>query len=132
MKVLILGGSGFIGKSIALGFSTHGHNVTCFDLHHNTTNEEKNIKYIDGSIFEDDVFRLIDENDFIIHAICTISTNDCDERFMQGYKNDFIKTVEIFEYCSKKSKKIIFLSSGGTVYGNSSIIPTDELQPLNP
>lgn len=130
MKILVLGGSGFLGKNIVQEFAKNGDQVTSYDLKHDQTIE--NVLYVDGNIFEDNVSNLIDDNDCVVYAICTIKTNNCDETFLNAYKNDFIKGVEIFEYCCSHQKKLIFLSSGGTVYGNPEVIPTKEEQPLNP
>lgn len=130
MKVLILGGSGFLGKNFAEEFSSQGHQVFSFDLAHNSIN--KNITYIDGDFFHYDFTDLIKQCDCVIHAICTISTNNCDQTYMRGYSLDFLRGVEIFEMCSKLGKKIIFLSSGGTVYGNTNNIPIKEEEPTRP
>lgn len=130
MKVLVLGGSGFLGNNIVKEFSKNHDEVISFDLHHESIFE--NVSYIDGNVFTDDIFKIIDKCDCIIYAVCTIRTNNCDETFKNAYRNDFIKGVEIFEYCSIHKKKVIYLSSGGTVYGDPDVIPTDELQPLRP
>lgn len=130
MKVLILGGSGFLGKNISKVLCDAGHKVFSFDLAHD--NVRTGITYIDGDFFTYDIFSLIDNCDCVIHAICTISTSNCKAFYLYGYQKDFIRTVEIFDYCSKKSKKIMFLSSGGTVYGDTKLVPTKEEQPLCP
>ena len=130
MKVLILGGSGFLGANLADEFVNKGDDVISFDLSHTEANSK--ITYIDGDFFHYDFEKLIDKCDAIIHAICTISTNNCDETFMRGYSLDFVRGVEIFDLCSRKHKKLIFLSSGGTVYGDADVIPTSENVPTKP
>ena len=45
---------------------------------------------------------------------------------MQGYEKDFLQTVKLCKMIKDKDVKLIFLSSGGTVYGNHDIQPLDE------
>lgn len=130
MKVLILGGSGFLGANLADEFVKNGDTVYSFDLAHKNVNPK--ITYIDGDFFHYDFTSLIDGCDLIVHSICTISTNNSDETFMRGYSMDFVRGVDIFSMCSIKKKKVIFLSSGGTVYGDTNIIPTSEDVPTRP
>ena len=52
---------------------------------------------------------------------------------MEDAKGNIIGTLRIFESAAKAGvEKLVFASSGGTVYGDASISPTPEENPLRP
>ncbi len=126
-KVLILGGNGFIGSNLARRLvSCNRYAVSCFDCSEPKKNIE-GINYIIGDFFNDDSLeRMIEEHDIIYHAISTLTPGNSNERYMQGYSKDFVQSVKLCEYVQKGKKKLIFLSSGGTVYGKHEETPVKE------
>ncbi len=129
--VLVLGGTGFIGRNICHALAQKGYEVTSFDRI--VTEFDYPVASVEGDFFNDEMlFSWVDKADCIVHAISTISTNNCKEQYMRGYEKDFLQSVKLFDYASQKGKKVIFLSSGGTVYGNPKTIPTPEGEPNRP
>ncbi len=129
--ILVLGGTGFIGKNVCNVLAESNYEVVSFDRV--STDFDYPVQSVVGDFFNDEsLFSWVDKADCIIHAICTISTNNCKEQYMRGYEKDFIQTVKLFDYATKQGKKVIFLSSGGTVYGNPKTIPTPENEPTRP
>jgi UDP-glucose 4-epimerase len=51
---------------------------------------------------------------------------------MMGYGRDFMQTVKLFDMLKETDTKLIFLSSGGTVYGVQEKQPIDEDAPTRP
>lgn len=133
-RILIIGGNGFIGTNLSYELACQGYDVTCFDL---VTPEKKNdkVKYISGDFFDNDTLEKITDNtDVIIHAISTVNPGNSNIQYMRGYEKDFIQTVHLCRMVIDKGLKMIFLSSGGTVYGNQSVQPIMEdvrPQPIN-
>ncbi len=129
--ILVLGGTGFIGKNICNTLAKSGYEVVSFDRV--TSDFDYPVKNVTGDFFNDEsLFTWIEKADCIVHAIGTVSTNNCKDEFMRGYEKDFIQSVKLFEYAVKNKKKVIYLSSGGTVYGNPKNIPTPEIEPTRP
>lgn len=130
-KVLVLGGSGFIGKNLCKELFSGGAHVISFDRIVDPSC--KCSEAVSGDFFNDEeLFKYIDQVEYIFHAISTISTNNCSEFFMRGYELDLTQGVKLFDYAAKHKKRVIFLSSGGTVYGNPKNIPTSEDEPTAP
>lgn len=124
--VLILGGNGFIGRNLAHAMNKKGYIVYSFDMSLPLKNEE-GINYIQGVFFDDDtLFDLIQGKDIIYHAISTVNPGNSNKKFMQGYERDFVQTVKLCGWLKNTNTKMIFLSSGGTVYGNQEIQPIKE------
>lgn len=122
--ILVLGGRGFIGKNVCRKLVEGGEEV--FSLDKEKEGHAVGVNVVVADFFSDEVFKFIDRADIIIHSISTVSTSNADCLYLRGYEKDLIQTIKIFEYVSLKKKRLIFLSSGGTVYGDSAIIPIKE------
>lgn len=133
-KYIILGGNGFIGKNLCEYIVRQGHSVTSMDR---ILPEQKdsNIEYIQGDFFDDDFLQnIIQDKDVIIHAISTINPGNSNDKFMDGYRRDFVQTINMCSWIKDMDKKVVFLSSGGTVYGDHINQPLREdvlPQPIN-
>lgn len=125
-KILIIGGNGFIGTNLAKCFINHNMDVYSFDIQKPSKILE-NVNYISGDFFDDEVLEnVIEGMDVIVHSLSTVNPGNSNKRFMQGYSRDFVQSVKLFDMCIKKNIKVIFLSSGGTVYGIQENQPIKE------
>ena len=125
-KVLIIGGNGFIGENLSSYLKDSGFEVTSFDIRL-PQNQTDNIKYVKGNFFdENDLFDAINNQNMIVHAISTITPGNSDQKYMNGYEKDFLQSVKLFEKVIENDQKLLFLSSGGTVYGNQNTQPIIE------
>lgn len=125
-KVLVLGGNGFIGRNLCNYIATKNYDVYSFDMF--IPNERiEGIHYIEGDFFDDTTLKdIIADKDVIYHAISTLNPGNSNKKYMMGYERDFIQTVKLCELMVGVDRKMIFLSSGGTVYGNQKIQPIKE------
>lgn len=126
-KILIIGGSGFIGTNLCKQLLLKkNYEIFSLDLQMPRVIND-GIHYICGNFFDDDLIHdVIADKDYIIHAISTINPGNSNEKYIQGYEKDFIYTMRLCSYLVGKKTKMIFLSSGGTVYGNHDIQPLNE------
>lgn len=125
-KVLIIGGNGFIGSNLAGYLADRGMDVYSFDMVYPQKPNEK-ITYIQGDFFDDNILKKIIEGmNVIYHAISTINPGNSNEKYMMGYSRDFIQTVKLCSMIQNTDTKMIFLSSGGTVYGRQKKQPIQE------
>lgn len=125
-RYIILGGNGFIGKNLCTYIANKGHEVTSFDRVLPECQDSK-VTYIQGDFFEDDFLKeIISDKDIIIHTISTINPGNSNELYMNGYERDFVQTVKMCSWIKDTEKKIVFLSSGGTVYGDYDKQPLKE------
>lgn len=126
-KVLIIGGNGFIGTNLARRLSKREDlDVYSFDL---TMPEKKvtGVSYLTGDFFDDCVLEdTVEGMDLVIHSLCTVNPGNSNKKYMEGYKRDFIQTVNLCSMLIRQKTNMIFLSSGGTVYGVQEIQPIKE------
>tara|TARA_B100001079_G_C16329465_1_gene478392 strand:+ start:88 stop:1035 length:948 start_codon:yes stop_codon:yes gene_type:complete len=138
--ILLIGGTGFIGKNLVNTLINSGHELVI--LVRNKGNVPKlffnfsQIKVIEVSLNESDKIASI-MNDFsvdlVIHmASCIVAGSDKNE-FDSELLNVVLPTMKLLNMLSQKNIKIIFFSSGGTIYGNQSgsITEESELEPIN-
>lgn len=126
MRILILGGNGFIGKNLGHYLSRKGHTIISFDLE-KIFKDTKHIKYVQGNFFDDEDFIPYLKNvDIVYHAISTINPGNSNDKYMQGYMYDFLQSIKLCDYSREYNFRIIYLSSGGTVYGYQETLPIKE------
>ncbi len=133
-RILIIGGNGFIGTNLAKTFIANEYEVVIFDLL-KPEKQIEGVKYIAGDFFDDETLdRITNDIDIVIHSLSTVNPGNSNTQYMRGYSKDFLQTIKLCELVIKKNLKMIFLSSGGTVYGNQEIQPIREdvkAQPIN-
>jgi UDP-glucose 4-epimerase len=138
MKFLVLGGAGFMGSHIAEALVARGHAVRVFDLPNvSTRNLEKcagSIEIIGGDFQNENEIALALSNiDVVVHLIGTTLPGGSNENPAYDVSSNVIATLKLLDHAvSKGVKKIIFASSGGTVYGIPQILPIPETHPTNP
>ena len=120
---LVTGGAGFIGKNLSMYLVSMGYEVTVYDLsvvNAFTSDELNKITYVERSFFEDNDFdSIVAGKDIIFHLISSVGPATSMNNPEKCYYNDVAKTVELLESmrCNNVDR-MIFISSGGTVYGN--------------
>jgi len=138
MKCLVLGGAGFIGSHIVDALVERGHEVRVFDLPNiSKRNLEKNLEKIElvGGDFDNanDIARALEGIDAIVHLICTTLPAPSNENPVYDVETNVVGTLNLLNQAVKAGvRKIVFGSSGGTVYGIPEKVPIPEVHPTNP
>ena len=137
MNILITGAAGFVASEISDKFIELGHNITIVD--NLSTGLKKNInpksKFVEFDIIDEKIDDLIKNGNFdvIAHYAAQMNVRYSVEHPQIDAKNNIIGTLNILEAARKYGvKKIIFASSGGTVYGEQDYFPADEEHRLRP
>ena len=137
-KCLIFGGNGFIGSHLAEGLVKRGYEVKVFDNFKNggmnldTVIDE--IEIIKGDFFnETDVCNALKEVDYVFHYIATTTPATAIKDPIFDIESNIIGSVKLFQYAVNNNvKRIIFPSSGGTIYGETTGARISESYPVNP
>ena len=125
-KVLIIGGAGFIGSNLSRHLIKNNMEVYCFDMS-KPVHEIAGVNYICGDFFDDYTLEhALEGMDYVVHALSTVNPGNSNEKYLQGYERDFIQTTKLCKMITDQKIRMIFLSSGGTVYGNQEIQPIVE------
>lgn len=138
LNCLIVGGAGFIGSNIAIALVERGHRVRVFDLPNISTH---NLKYVADAVEvlhgdmnnECDVLQAVEDMDVIVHLAYTSLPGPSNQNPAYDIETNLVSTIKLLELAMRKgTKKIVFASSGGTVYGFPQILPIPETHPTNP
>tara|TARA_B100000768_G_C11241265_1_gene359642 strand:- start:263 stop:1249 length:987 start_codon:yes stop_codon:yes gene_type:complete len=138
MKVLITGGAGYIGSSIAWYFIDRGHKVTIIDslVTGKLSNVPKKSKFIKSDIADvKNLSILLNENyDVVLHFAALIDNSESISKPKLYLTNNYIKSKIFLKLCIKKGIKNFIFSSSASVYGlsNRRVNETSNTKPLAP
>lgn len=133
-NILIFGAAGFIGTNLMLTLLKEPQNmITVFDqdeadfstILRNGTN---NVCVKRGMFDVNSDFETLTENqDVVYHLVSTTIPGNANQYIAEEMVANVVATVKLLDACVKnKVKKVIFLSSGGTVYGKEDTVPLKE------
>lgn len=138
MKILLLGGSGFIGSHLADRLVDSDHEVTLFHPHGadtaNVAHLLSRLRVIEGDFnHQGDLERALVNAQVVVHLVNSTLPGSSLADPAYDIQSNVIGTVRLLDQCVKANvEKIVFLSSGGTVYGIPRYTPIDEAHPLDP
>lgn len=119
-RVLLLGGNGFLGRNLAKEFvTTEGFEVSVFDI---VPPKEmiENVSYFLGTMEDsENIFRIMKDKkiNVLVHMVSTIIPGSSLEQYIDNCKLVQLSTIPIMDYCAFNNVEMVYLSSGGTVYG---------------
>lgn len=137
IKILVTGGAGFIGSHVVDRYIEEGYEVTVVD--NLSTGKKQNLNssakfYLMDirSNLLDKVFKL-EKPDIVNHHAAQPSVPASVENPLLDADVNVSGLLNLLQ-CSVKygSRKIIFISSGGAIYGEADIFPTPEEYPPRP
>ena len=135
MKYLVLGSNGFIGSNLVKQLMKEKCDLRLFDLKLNKDNNliHNNIEYIQGEFGIDCDFDALTKDIDIVYHLISTTIPSSNIGYNIEIQQNVMGTIKLLDSCVKnKIKKIIFISSGGTVYGKSKGIPFKEDDCTNP
>jgi UDP-glucose 4-epimerase len=122
MRTLVLGGSGFLGSHIVDRFLREKHEVTVYDLYpERFRRSPKGIKFVTGDFGNVGALdELISSRfDAVVHCVSTTTPKSSNESPEFDIQSNVIGTLNLLDICARHNYgKLVFLSSGGTVYGD--------------
>ncbi|NIV38231.1 MAG: NAD-dependent epimerase/dehydratase family protein, partial [Anaerolineae bacterium] len=137
MKIVVTGGAGFIGSHIVDAYVSAGHQVVVVD--DLSTGKQENV-HPDARLVEVDINdpRLVglfqaERPDVVNHhaANASVSRSVREPRF--DATHNVLGTLNVLE-ASRRAEvgKVIYISSGGAMYGKVETLPMDEDHPAKP
>ncbi len=136
-NILIIGGTGFIGSNILEALKCDNHNIFLITSRKDLEQlKNSKVKVIQGSLNETNLIKkIISEHgiEVILHLASNLIPSSSKRQFDEEMRDIVLPTFELFNYISEKNLKIIYFSSGGTIYGNADgkILENTELKPIN-
>ena len=135
MKVLVLGGNGFIGSHVVDQLLLDGHSVRVFGRRPEVFRDSlKDVEYFLSSF---DNKQALSEAlvgiDIVYHLISSTVPSNSNNQPVFDITSNLVNTIHLLDLMRHlKVQRIVYLSSGGTVYGNPELIPISEEHGLKP
>ena len=140
MNIILFGAAGFIGKNLIIRLVQNKNNK--FILVDKSKSYFSDImNYLTpNTVIKEEEFseklefdRLLEGQDVVYHLVSTTVPTTSNQHIVQELKVNVLATVNLLEACNRCGvKKVIFFSSGGTVYGKNAICPIKEETPSYP
>lgn len=138
MKIVIFGGGGFIGSFITDRLLHDGHHLRIFERPrvepYRKFSASEHVEWRTGdmlSLF--DVDHAVDGADVVLHLVSTTLPKSSNDDPIYDAQSNLVATLQLLNtMVTRQVPKIIFISSGGTVYGSPVYLPIDEKHPTEP
>lgn len=144
-KIIVTGGTGYIGSHTAVSLIQQGYEVVIID---NLVNSDERtlagIQNITGilPVFHNvdlrdemathEVFQTHKDADAVIHFAALKAVGKSVEKPVDYYKNNLFGLLNVLESMEKNGIKNIVFSSSATVYGEADTLPLTEMLPTKP
>ena len=140
MKNLLLGAAGFIGTNLAIELAKNPKNkLTLVDRNKDyfktvVKMNIGNINVMESNLtFDMDFDSILKGQDVVYHLVSTTVPTTSNQHISQELVSNVIFSANLFEACIRCGvEKVVFISSGGTVYGKESDCPLKEKTATNP
>jgi UDP-glucose 4-epimerase len=137
MKVVVMGGGGFLGSYLVETLLTNGQDVRVFDrpdARYLEYSSQRGANIVTGNFLDPNaVGNAISNRDIVYHLVSATIPQTSNENPRYDVEANLMGTLQLLEQmCRANVKKIIFASSGGTVYGIPREIPIKESHPTDP
>ena len=131
----VIGGTGFIGSHLVELLVSQSRQVTVIGRSKVPTRSLPNeVRYLAGNYGDEKLLReVLRDVDEVIHLAYSTVPKTSFENPIQDILTNLPASVTLFDAASRFSiRKLVFVSSGGTVYGKASSLPITENHPKNP
>ena len=135
MKVLVIGGSGFIGSHVVDRLLMHGHSVRVFDRQAERFRAPlTGVDYRFGEFADEmTLVEALLGVDAVYHLVSTTVPGTADLDPTTDVRDNLIGAINLLDSMQRLGlSRILFLSSGGTVYGIPEDVPIPETHALRP
>ncbi|MBR9692421.1 NAD-dependent epimerase/dehydratase family protein [Candidatus Woesearchaeota archaeon] len=130
MRILITGGSGFIGQHAAKHLLAAGHDVTTLDIAENGID---GVRHVKGSICDAETVGIAMEGqDAVVHLAAVVSAAGSIDDPETTYTVNIEASVNVLAAARLAGVKKAVLASSAAVYGLEPSTPTKEDEPLQP
>jgi len=138
MRCLVIGGAGFIGRNLCRHLLEAGHEVAVMDLPGAvgkvSAPSSGVTKWIQGSFTDrGELERAVDACELVFHLASTSLPHTSNEDPISDLESNVGGALRLLDVARRAGvRRIVFASSGGTVYGKPVTTPIDEGHPTEP
>lgn len=137
MRALVLGGGGFIGSHLVASLLERGTQVRVLERPYRqrmqTIPDHSGLEWQEGDFGNiQDIRRALDGVDIVFHLVSTTQPQSSNDDPAFDVESNLVATLRLLEQLRDKKISLVFVSSGGTVYGRPQHTPIPEAHPTEP
>jgi UDP-glucose 4-epimerase len=134
LNCVVLGGGGFIGTNLCRRLAASGHRVRAFGRRCSFPDALNGVEWFQGD-FNDaaSLAAAIETFDVVYHLVNGATPLSANLDMVGDLQRNVVASLALLDICRKLGvSRVVFVSSGGTVYGCPKQIPTPESAPTDP
>lgn len=138
MRVLLIGGAGYVGSSIAFHLSDRGHELVVLDNLSTGARDAvpPGVSFIQADCGDREALaRALTDVDAVVQLAAAVRVEESVADPAKYYFNNTVKSLTVFDACAKAGVRDIVFSSTAAVYGapaKALIDETTATEPVNP
>jgi UDP-glucose 4-epimerase len=135
MNSLLLDGNGFMGTHLTDRLLEDGHQVRVYDRSPNKFRAlPKDAEYVEGELGNHGlILEALEGVEVVYHFVSTTLPKTSNDDPLYDVRSNLIDAIQLLESCVQAGvRKVVFASSGGTVYGVPKETPIREEHPTEP
>lgn len=137
MKILVTGGAGFIASNVVDAYVAAGHQVVVVDnlSSGNRANLNPAATFYEVDIRSDELLGVLEKErpEVVNHHAAHIDVRRSVADPLYDSSINIQGSINLLEACRKTGvRKVIYISSGGAMYGEPEYLPCDEKHPVRP
>jgi UDP-glucose 4-epimerase len=136
-NILITGGNGFIGSHLVDSLTASGYRITVFDVYPRPYDPlPQGVNFVQGTLQDIHLIRRTLEDhriELVYHAAWANIAETALKDPVADVQTNLVASINLLSACRDTGvKRVVYLSSGGTVYGLPKRIPISEDHPTDP
>lgn len=138
MKITVFGGGGFIGSAIVDRLLLDGHAIRVFErprvAPYRKFASHEEVEWVTGDLLSThDVTNALRGTDAVLHLVSTTLPKSSNDDPIYDVETNLVASIKMLQAMVEcKVTRIVFISSGGTIYGTPAYLPIDEAHPTDP
>lgn len=134
LRCVVLGAGGFIGTNLCRALTGRVGSIRAFGRSQSFPKELQGCEWKAGNFADpNDLVTAISGCDIVFHLVNATTPASANVNKIADINANVVSTLHLLEACRETGvKRIVFVSSGGTIYGIPEQVPTPETAPTNP
>lgn len=133
-RCVVFGGGGFLGTNLCRSLVDKVEILKAFGRRQSFPEAMKKIEWIPGDFTDSGtVAAAVAGCDTVFHLVTASTPASSNVDKIEDLQANVVSTLHLLEACrEERVRRVVFVSSGGTVYGIPDIVPTPESASLDP
>jgi len=132
-RVAVIGAGGFLGTNLARFLASRVEDVRCYGRRRAFPEALQGLSWVTGELADARLAETVAGCDVVIHLASTSTPATADRDILADAEANVMGSLRLMEHCvAGRVGRLVFISSGGTIYGIPAAIPTPESAPTDP